>query len=438
MTKVLCIAVFLISLLLPLSVVAQDNNVKAAVAISVKQDQAIWAGQQVTLNLDMKSTGFSFSDSHFNLPEVPGAFLMQTDTTTLKMTENIAGQTWLIIRYPLALYPQKAGRLEIPSIAVRFNTSAGFGSTEKAFEFQTRPLHLNINSPPGVKEGDLVITTSSFELDYEWQPDSGTAQTGDAFTLTVKRSAKDISAMLLPPLPVFRAEGLAAYPQAPELSDKTNRGDLTGERVDTIIWVAEKPGTYDIPGTRFQWWDPDSRELRQKIIPGLQLDILPSPADKVTADASDKPEQAAKDYLWLLLAVFTAFTVGLLWLRFGRKAWGQTAGQAVDTEKSAFATLQEACKSNQAVQTYAAIYAWLLWSSPGLLPNSRPVTLSEFAGVCDDIQLTTELQHLQEALISSGSDWKGGELLNALRGIRRKISRQKIVQSKTHLAPLNP
>jgi hypothetical protein len=426
--------VLLTGLLLPVSIVAEDEEVKAGVAIGVRQDQDIWAGQQVTLNLDLKTTGFSFSDSHFNLPDVPGAFLMQTDTTTVKMTETIDGQSWQIIRYPLAIYPQKAGQLEIPSIAVRFSTSAGFGSPSIPFEFQTKPLALTIKSPPGVKEGDLLITTRSFRLDYQWQPESGTAQTGDAFTLTVKRRAHDISAMLLPPLPVFRAEGLAAYPQAPEVNDKTNRGDLTGERTDTIIWVVEKPGAYDIPGIRFQWWDPDSRELKQQIIPGLKLDILPSPADKVAADASDVTGQSGNHYFWLLVAVFMAATAAFLYLRFGRKA----PGQAVDTEKSTFATLQKACKSNHIGQTHSALHAWIAQSSPALSPNSRPVTLSEFAWACDDTQLAAEFEQLQEALIATDSNWQGSELLNSLLRIRRKINQQKAVHLKTHLAPLNP
>ena len=152
--------ILLIGLLLPHCVVAEDGDVKADVAISIQQDQYIWAGQQVTLNLDLKTTGFSFSNSQFNLPEVPGAFLMQIDTTTVKLTENIDGQTWQIIRYPLALYPQQAGRLQIPSIAVRFSTSAGYGSTSMPFEFHTKPLDLTVNAPPGVKDGALVITTS--------------------------------------------------------------------------------------------------------------------------------------------------------------------------------------------------------------------------------------------------------------------------------------
>ena len=74
------------------------------------------------------------------------------------------------MRYPLALYPQTAGQLEIPPINVRFTTAAGFGSEEKAFEFQTEPLDLTVNLPPGAKPGDLVVTTTSFELDHDWQP----------------------------------------------------------------------------------------------------------------------------------------------------------------------------------------------------------------------------------------------------------------------------
>jgi len=87
--------ILLFGLLLPLSVLAQDNDVKADVTISIQQDQETWAGQQVTVNLDLKTTGFSFSNSHFNLPEVSGAFLMQTDTTFLKTPMGKPGRSFV-------------------------------------------------------------------------------------------------------------------------------------------------------------------------------------------------------------------------------------------------------------------------------------------------------------------------------------------------------
>ncbi len=424
-------AILFAILCLPFAAAAQNDTLQAGVAISIGADQEIWTGQQVTLNLDLKTSGLSFSNSHFNLPEVRGAFLMQTDTTTVKLTENIDGQNWQIVRYPLALYPQKPGQLEIPPISVRFSTSAGFGSAEQSFEFQTEALSLHVKLPPGVTEGDLVITTSSFEIDHDWHPTSGTAHTGDAFTLTVHRRASDISAMLLPPLPVFRVKGLAAYPQAPVVNDKSNRGDLSGERTDSIIWVVEEPGEYEIPGIRFQWWDPSSRELKQQVVAGISLDILPSRSDRIS-DGSGLDTGNNSSRLWLMMIIALLALVAIsVWLRFHR----EKSGEQIITEKSAFGDLQKACANNQAGHAYAAIHTWLAFSLP---ENTRPETLAEFAGTCDDRRLATELNTLQEALAFSIGDWQGKELRHLLKRTRRKIKAQSRQQSSNALLPLNP
>ena len=432
MNRRLCKFIIFAGLLLPTSVLAQDNELKAAVAISIEQTREVWAGQQVTLNLDLKTTGLSFSNSHFNLPEVNGAFLMQTDTTTIKLTERIDNRDWQIVRYPLALYPQKAGQVEIPSIDVRFTTSAGFGKTEKNFEFQTRALELEVKLPPGVNPGDMVITTSSFEVDHSWQPAEGTTKTGDAITLTVNRRAEDISAMLLPPLPVFRTDGLATYPQAPEVEDKTDRGDLSGERVDSITWVVESPGQYEIPGIRLQWWDPVSSELKEQIIPGLNLDIPPTGADK-PASATTGTQQE-KPYKLLLLLVLAGLVAVVLWFYFKRNK----PGQHQNTEKAAFATLAKACKSNHAGQALSAIYTWLERYSIETGRRPRPLTLSDFARIADDRQLATELESLQTAIVATTDRWQGDDLLSSMQRFRREIHHQKLDRSKTYLAPLNP
>ncbi|MDH3902545.1 MAG: hypothetical protein OES90_04915 [Xanthomonadales bacterium] len=438
MNRHLLRVLLLTGLLLPLALPAQDAGIdaglKAAIDINVEQDREIWAGQQVTLMLDLKTTGFSFSNTHFNLPEVSGAFLMQTDTTTIKLTEKIDGRDWQIIRYPLALYPQNAERLQVPPIDVRFTTSAGFGSEEKAFEFKTDPLDLTINLPPGAKPGELIVTTTSFELEHDWQPAKGTSKTGDAVTLTVNRRAGDISAMLLPPLPVFRTEGLAAYPQEPDVNDKTDRGDLTGERSDSITWVIEQAGYYEIPGIRFQWWDPDSLELKQQIIPGMSLDIAPVAAEDTVTVTAGSPGTNSGWPLKLWIAVIAALLAFVLWLLFRRKLHEQHPVN----ERTTFTRLTNACKNNQAGQTYTAIHAWLEFI-PLVAPNHpRPLTLNEFAGVCEDRQLAIDLDKLQSALVISASDWQGDALLSSLQRIRRRINRRKPSHAEAYLAPLNP
>jgi hypothetical protein len=421
-----------VTLLLPFSTPAQDNGVQADVDVSIQQGQEIWAGQQVTVNLDLKTSGYSFSNTHFNLPEVSGAFLLQTDTTTVKLSERRNGQTWQILRYPLALYPQKSGQVEIPPIDVRFTTSAGFGSENRSFEFQTQPLLVPVNLPPGVGDGELLVTTDAFELDHTWQPESETARAGDAFTLTVSRRAKDISAMLLPPLPVFEATGLAAYPQTPEVNDKSERGQLTGERIDRIIWVLEKPGSYEIPGIRFQWWDPGKRELRQHIVPGLDLEVL---SPMIEALATDNTGQGSEHTVQILVLVLSAVLIGAILLRFAGKSAGQPREE---TERTAFSRLKTACERNQAAEAHCAIHAWLAFLSVPSVTNARTLTLGEFARACGDEQLAADLEQLQEALVLSCDSWQADDLLVSLQRVRRKVSNQKVVRSRAYLGPLNP
>ncbi|MCF6225617.1 MAG: BatD family protein [Xanthomonadales bacterium] len=410
-------------------VAVAEDRLQTNIDISVQQQGAIWTGQQVTLNLDLKTTGYGFTDTHFNLPEVTGAFLMQTDTTTIKLTEQIDGISWQIIRYPLALYPQQAGQLLVPPITVRFNSAAGFDSEIQAFEFQTQPLQINIKSPPGVAAGDLVITTTDFALDYQWQPETSTAKTGDAFTLTIKRSAGDISAMLLPPIPVYRVEGLAAYPQAPEVKDKTNRGDLSGERSDSIIWVAEKPGTYKIPAIRFQWWDPASEELKQQLIPGLELEVQPAAVATDKLNANGVAEGQPSLYKWYLLA---GLLIAILMAVYWRYLRTTAVDSPVAREKTAFSVLSAACQSNLPVQAYTALNNWLVCCSP----TSR--SLQAFAKNQADPLLSAELLLLQEALVLPQDSWQGSELLRALKKARDQLKQADTEASKTHLQSLNP
>lgn len=422
------------ALLLPVSVVSGDDDVKASANISIGAGQDLWAGQQITLYLDLKTTGFSFSNTRFNLPEVKDGFLMQTDTTTIKLTEKTNGQDWQVVRYPLAFYPQQSGILEIPPVNVRFSTSSGYGREEKDFEFQTNPMELSVKSPPGVKPGELVITTSSFQLDYNWQPETGAAKVGDAVTLTVKRSAGDISAMLLPPLPVFRTDGLAAYPQSPLVQDRTDRGDLTGERSDSITWVVEKPGTYEVPGIRFQWWDPVRSELKQQVVPGLSMDIM-----QAGNDTPDSANGASERQRWTILKpLLLVLTAGLLavtgWLRFSKKPGAQTA----DNERAAFGKLKVACKTNSTAQAHAAIHSWISFlpiKPPG---NPQTTTLKMLGNAIGDNRLEKELIRLEEALVLFDSNWQGKRLLALLQDARDEINRQDPATPHTQLLPLNP
>ncbi len=206
----------------------------------------------------------------------------------------------------------------------------------------------------------MLVPTRSFQLDHDWQPESTIAKTGDAFTLTVKRRANDISAMLLPPLPVYRTKGLAVCPQTPDINDKTNRGDLVGERSDSITWVVEEVGIYKIPGIRFKWWDPDRQELKRQVTPDIKLEVVNLSTDDSEALADDGAEPESNRLLIWVFGVLAIIIAG----NVRRKRKSTAIGGHQASEKSTFADMKKVCEDNLTGETHAAIHAWLACCPP--------------------------------------------------------------------------
>jgi hypothetical protein len=265
-TKCGAFALLLITLLAAMSTAAEE---RADVSLSLGATTEPWTGEQTTLYLDLKTPALSFSNVFFDLPEVPGALMLRTDTTTIKLSEQRDGEAWQVLRYPIALFPQQAGSLTVPVFEVRFETSAGFGSEPASHVLQTQSVMLTVRQPPGLDPGSVVVTTPNYTLTSEWTVPPEPIRAGDAVTLTVERRATGLSAMLLPALPVFDTEGLAAYPAAPEVRDQTNRGSLVGERTDRITWIIENAGDYALPAVAFRWWDPGREALRTLRVEGV-------------------------------------------------------------------------------------------------------------------------------------------------------------------------
>jgi hypothetical protein len=211
------------------------------------------------------------------------------------------------LRYTLLFYPQRAGRLEVPSFEVQFTARAGFGSEPARFQHQTPGMFIDARLPPGVDRGGLLVTTNSFSMESAWTPRvpaDGPAElkVGDSLRLEVTRQAQDVPGMVFAPLPGFSIEGLAAYPDPPRVNDRINRGSLTGNRSDGVTFICEREGRYTIPELRFQWWDPEQEVLSEKIVPSVELAVAANPAYLTGPGDAEKPGLAL-DWKFLLAAV---------------------------------------------------------------------------------------------------------------------------------------
>lgn len=432
--------IFLI-LLLSCSGSLLADTLQGEIRLQAAREGPVWVGQELELNLDLMSTGLSFSGQQFSLPEVNGAFLMQADSSTVKLSETRAGETWQGLRYTFLLYPQRQGLLEVPSFEVRFSASSTYGGEPEHFRFNTELLNIETILPPGADPRGLVVTTTELKLRSSWDPgesDESALQlkTGDALKLTVHRSAVDVPAMVFSPLPAFAIDGLRAYPEAPSVEDKINRGELAGARTDSLTFICEQAGSYRIPDIQFQWWDPARQILNEEVVPGIAFDVVPNPAfaDSIAAAAAESARRISWPTILVGISLLLVLLAAGRWcVTLFKQWWQKMRAEKESGEPWAFQQLLDACDGNRPADAYQAINRWL----QRFKGVSGATTLLKLAQTLGNQELETESERLQSALIDgSGKPWKGRKLGELLSKVRREAGQQS--KTRMELPPLNP
>jgi len=243
--------------------------------------------------------------------------------------------------------------------------------------------------------------------------------------------------MVFAPLPDFQIDGLRAYHDQPEVSDRINRGELTGNRTDSITFICEREGSVTIPAIAFQWWDPGSEEMKEEAVPALDLDVAANPAFLDSAESTAVSAWSANT-LWQaalrLIAVLMLGWGGWKAVKFLRSRAAARRVQREQGEAWAFRHALQSCRSGDAASAYRAIYVWLSrLGAPG-----RDLTLVELARMTNRKGLGEEAKHLQSVIVSKElSTWQGKTLAKELEQLRSLIGGPE-EPGEDYLLPLNP
>ncbi len=416
-------------LLLAMSFNAQA--LEARVRVGVGAGETTWVGQQVVVNVDIMTNGVRFGGQRIRLPEVPGALLLEDAVTTVRLSEQINGESWQVLRYSYPMFVQREGRIDIKTIVAEFNAYESFTSEPEAFARASSALSLRVKRPPGVTDTRMLVTTRDFSVSTTISPESDSLIVGDALTQTVTRRASDVSGMAFSPIIITEVPGIAAYPRAPDVDDRHNRGLMTGTRVDQVTYVFEQPGEFEIPKTQLLWWNPKSGELNTEIIPALSLVVDANPVLQSGQEAAAAPVQDgrgdSKQLMALSLTAIGVIVFGSLLLPKFRHWLARRRLVTQLSESSRFKTLLRACSNNDPARVYNEYYRWLAAAG------------DQQAMIRGDKALADELIRLQAAIVNHKSDWRGRPFAAAIRKARNKKSLERSYSaSRVLLPPLNP
>lgn len=295
---------------------AQEAKVRA----SIETMGDVYVGQRVTLVVELLAPGYFSGSPSFDLPDPPSLLIVPPRSSPVVSSETIGDTTYTVQRHELAVFAHRGGEQTVPAIAVRFHFKRQpLDKDAAAAAVKTEPLKFVAKVPPGAEKLGGIISAKHLTATESWKPEPGKAKAGDAFTRTITFAAPDVPAMAFPPFPKQTIDGIGVYPKPPVVLDQSDRGNLQGQRRDTIVYVCQRPGRFVIPAVRFSWFDLESREVRTIDFPSRTIDVAPNPAMPV-ATTDGRPRAAPVEHhrwkvvLLVLAAAGVIFRYRAVWL----------------------------------------------------------------------------------------------------------------------------
>lgn len=407
----------------------------AMVKLVPPQTLSVTAGQRLIVSVVLMVLGQFSGPTYLDLPDLDGAIVMQDSERPTLGTQQVGDESYVTASHDVIVYPQRGGRLTVAPITARFGSRESFDQPAIEHRLQTESFDIEVTAPPGALPGEVMVSTSTLSATETWSPQPVSARVGDAFTRTITVRAEDVPAMLLP-TPDFReAEGFARYTKPPQLGDEADRGTMIAERTDTVTYVSERAGSFQIPELSLRWWDPGKGQWQTKRFPAVTLEVAENPAlaaPPVSVGDAVRSLATMKSLLWGIVAVAAAAVVLLFPGRRLKQRWQSWRTRRAASEPARWKRLQKACGRGDAAGVYAELGRWLAhfgMSTPLL-------TVGSVDGVSD--RLRAACVGLQQRLAGTKTTWDARILAEELDALRRHLHRSVGAASASPLPPLNP
>ena len=239
---------------------------------SIAPDTGIVPGQKLRLTLKIATDTWFTGGTRIEVPEVPGLVILQNEQFAANASENRGGTTWVVQRWSLDVFPQRGGDFSIPGVTLRVKVNGGDAGNVEG-ELQGPPVSFTATVPESLAEVEHWVAAPTFSARQSFDRELTGLAVGDAIERQIVLEATDIMAMMLPAYTPGALEGLAAYPEPPQLDNSINRGEYRASRRMTISYVAQAPGDYLLPAVEFFWWDTRTEELQLVSLPETRLTV---------------------------------------------------------------------------------------------------------------------------------------------------------------------
>jgi len=428
----------------------------------------VFVQEQLIYTLRIFRADIDIFDHTYNPPDIKNGVMEQLGEQR-NYQATIGGRIYNVIELQYAVFPQKSGKLDIPSAEF---IGTVFRSRSRTYNFdplngrQVRraapELQINVKPKPASYPADQPwLPARSLQLEDTWSPDTGTANIGDPITRTIKITAEGLLTTILPSLPETRIKGVKIYPEQPENSSTSGAKGIISSRTVSQAIIATQAGEVELPAIDITWWDVDQQEVKVTTLPahtltvsgsGMQSQTDSNATPSLNTPANPKPTPTAaattpgisSTWQWLAITFFLLWIVTgsvLLWLFLKRKKPENTQLETNSNNnetslKAAKEELEKACQENHAHKARNAVIQvfrqhWEDSSVRNLQHISQRLAYEPLTLALDELD-----QHLYRRDGDSDAAWNGSTLLSIVEDSLNQP--QAAPTTKEPLAPLYP
>ena len=431
-----------------------EEGARWMVRAHLEPEGRVVVGQPVKLAVEVLVTTWFTQAPEFPVLDIPGTLVSVPDERSAHLTERINGVTWFGLTRTYVVTPMEPRAFTVPRLQILLHP----GLAPYPVKVWSPARHFTAQVPAGAEGVAVFLSTSHLEMVQRFDRKLAGLRVGDAFTRTITLTAKDTQAMFLPPIAFTYVEGLAVYPDAPQVQNvsEERKGFIAGRRTDSATYVIQKPGHYELPSVVVQWWDLRLGKLREHTLPPVAFDAAPNPNNQpeiappieveATPPLRTHPEDLQRWAGWaggllLGLSAFWLFRSRIRRSLMKLATWRSERRRRYEgSEAAAFHKLKEAVDHDDDAGSIRWLYHWL--DRSGL--SGRPALAAQAATMARD----EPYQRQSEALLArrfgsrpvSAATYSKKALGSALRRVRNRLTHGTgpAASDRPELAPLNP
>ncbi|NEI05679.1 hypothetical protein GUK34_12710 [Rhizobium leguminosarum] len=298
---------------------------------AIEGAEGIIPGQQVHVVVDIFAPEFFTSPPQYPLFEVPAALVTLSDDRAQNLVQTIADVQYSGIRRSYVIVPEKPGSFALPEIAVDLGYSAN-GSAIKA-QVRVALPSFDVAAAPNQAASPFAARNLTVSQSFDRSP--ADLKAGDAVVRTIVIFAEDTQAMLIPPVDLGQAAGVAQYVKPPSMTDGVEQRGIgrsveTGStRTETVVYTASAEGSFQAPPVSYQWFDLDAHAGATATLPAVDIVVAKAPSTgridpKFNPLGEDEGKNAWPVVLLSCAAVLAGFAAIVAWQRGSAiRAWAE-------------------------------------------------------------------------------------------------------------------